>query len=178
MALARSTALVGERFYDSFSGMQLLNQNGQSLRLPDLQGKVTLFNFIFTSCSSVCPVQTHALVQMLDGLPPEVRTRVHLVSVSLDPLSDTPQALKVFAKRFNADRDNWSFVTGRPQDIERLAESLWLFQNGKGRAALETHDISLWIIDVQGSVRLRLGGNPPDAQRLARELGQLSAARP
>jgi len=161
-------------FYDGFKGMQLLDQSGRPLSVEALRGKVVLFNFVFTACSTVCPVQTHALVQLQRGLVPALRARVHLVSVSLDALGDTPRTLKAFAARHGVDHANWSFVTGRPDDVYRLAEALWLFRDGKGRGPLEQHDTSLWLVDAQGVLRARYAGNPPDVTRLARELGSLA----
>jgi cytochrome oxidase Cu insertion factor (SCO1/SenC/PrrC family) len=154
--------------------MKLLDQNGQPLQLHSLRGQVVLFNFIFTACSTVCPVQTQAMSQMMQRMQPRLRSRVHLVSVSLDPLSDTPKTLKAFARRYQIDHANWSFVTGRPDDIQRLAEALWLFRSGKGKAPLEDHTTSLWLVDARGTLQVRYAGNPPDTARLERELGVLA----
>lgn len=174
LASAQQGAPAGPSFYDNFAGMRLLDQSGKTLQLQSLTGRVVLFNFIFTACSTVCPVQTHALAQMQRELTPNMRRRVHLVSVSLDALSDTPQTLRAFAAKHRVDHANWSFVTGRPEDIYRLSEALWLFRNGKGQAPLEDHNTSLWLVDAQGVLRTRYGGNPPDTGRLTRELVALA----
>lgn len=173
-----SASAAGPSFYDSFSGMQLTDQSGRPLRLNSLRGKVVLFNFIFTACATVCPVQTHAMAQMLRQMSPALRARVHLVSVSLDPLGDTPQTLTAFARRYQVDHAHWSFATGRPGDIQRLAETLWLFRDGRGQAPLEDHATSLWLVDTQGVLRIRYAGNPPDTARIERELGALADLKP
>jgi protein SCO1 len=177
-AQASQSPATGPSFYDNFAGMQLLDQAGRPLQLHRLRGKVVLFNFIFTGCSTVCPVQTHALSQMLRRMQPALRARVHLVSVSLDPLSDTPQTLATFAKGFQVDHAQWSFATGRTADIQRLAEALWLFRDGRGQAPLDDHATSLWLVDAQGGLRIRYAGNPPDTARLERELGALAELKP
>lgn len=161
-------------FYDNFAGMALLDQAGQPLQLNRLQGQVVLFNFIFTACATVCPVQTQALAQMLRRMKPALRARVRLVSVSLDPLSDTPRTLSEFARRHQVDTTGWSLVTGRPGDIQRLAEALWLFRDGRGKGPLEEHATSVWLVDPQGALRLRLAGQPIDTNRLERELAALA----
>lgn len=160
-------------FYENFAGMRLLDQGGKTLQLPALKGRVVLINFIFTGCSTVCPVQTHALAELQRQMKPELRRRVWLLSVSLDALSDTPQTLRAFAAKYQVDHANWSFVTGRPQDIQRLAEALWLFRNGKGQGPLEEHTTHLWLVDGQGVLRMRYGGSPPDTGRLVREMAAL-----
>lgn len=166
---------AGSSFYDNFKGMRLIDQAGRPIRLHDLRGKVVLFNFIFTACSTACPMQTHALSQMLQQMTPSLRARLHLVSVSLDPLSDTPQTLTAFARRHQVDHASWSFVTGRPDDIQRLAERLALFRSGKGRAPLEDHSTALWLADAQGALAMRYAGSPPDVARIAREMAALVA---
>lgn len=162
-------------FYDGFVGMRLLDQAGQPLQLNSLRGKVVLFNFMFTACATTCPVQTHALAQLQRQLTPAVRARMHLVSVSLDALSDTPQTMKAFAAKFQVNHANWSFVTGRPEDIYRLAEALWLFRDGKGKAPLDAHNTSLWLVDAQGVLRARFAGSQPDIGRLDREITALAS---
>ena len=162
-------------FSANFAGTRLLDQDGRSFEAPDLLGKVVLYDFIYTGCSSTCPVQTHALAELQRGLPAGVRERVHFVSVSLDPLGDTPATLKRYALRMGADLSRWSFLTGRPADVEALSGRLRLFRPG-APAALAEHATSLWLVDSAGRLVQRYAGNPPDTARLARELGALSRA--
>mgnify|MGYP000394383097 CR=1 FL=1 len=61
-----------------------------------LKGRVVLVNFVFTGCSTICPVQTRALADLQAQVPEPLRRQVHFLSISLDPLSDTPQALKAY----------------------------------------------------------------------------------
>lgn len=164
----------GSVFYDNFQAMQLVDQNGRAVRWHGLLGKAVLFHFFFSACASVCPMQTQLLRQMQQRLAPELRSRVHLVSVSLDPLSDTPSTLKALADRLKADARNWSFVTGRPEDIYRLAETLWLFRNGKGNAPLEEHNSSVWLVNMDGSLRARYAGDAQAMAGLERELGVMA----
>lgn len=160
-------------FYANFQGLKLKDQEGRPLDVASLRGRLVLVNFVFTGCSTVCPVQTRALAEMQRQLPPALRPRVHLLSVSLDPLQDTPQALKGFATRMGADLAGWTFVTGRPQDIERLAHTLRLFRPEPGVRKPDDHSTALWLIDAKGDMRMRYGGNPPDVPRLLRELATL-----
>ena len=167
-------------FYDHFTDMRLLDQDGVTLKAQSLMGRTALFNFVFTGCSTVCPIQTRALTQLQEKLPSALLSRFRQVSVSLDPLGDTPAALKSFARRMGADHKGWRFVTGRPSDIDRLSASLRLFREGTGPKKLEDHSTALWLIDTQGQIRSRYQGNPPDVARLAREieaLDQVTRAR-
>lgn len=171
-----SPALAGARepvFGDNFAGMALLDQNGQRFAFEPLKGRIVLVHFIFTGCATICPVQTHALAEMRKGLSPAAQARLHIVSVSLDPLSDSPVVLKAYGQRMGVDFSRWSMVTGRPQDIARLVQSLRLLDTAKPAAKPEQHTTRLWLIDPKGRLIQHYPGAPPDSQRLRREIENL-----
>ncbi len=91
--------------------------------------------------------------------------------MSLDPVGDTPAALKAFAQRMSVDLSHWSFVTGRAEDLGRLSERLRLFRPGAKKP--DDHATALWLVDARGRLLLRLQGNPPDRLRIARELNAM-----
>lgn len=169
--VARPAADTG--LYGKFAGMTLLDQDGQRFDPSTLRGRIVLVNFIFTGCSSVCPIQTHALAEMLRQLP--LRSRLSLLSVSLDPLNDTPKALKTFAQRMGADLSRWSFVAGRPEDLARLSASLRLWHPGAQERRPDDHVADLWLVDPEGQLRQRYVGNPVDVARVLREIAGLDA---
>jgi protein SCO1 len=172
-SLMAAEAVVPTSFYSNFQGLKLKDQEGRPLDAATLRGHLVLVNFVYTGCSTVCPVQTRALADMQRQLPTALRQRVRLLSVSLDPLQDTPQALKNFAKHMGADLGGWTFATGRPQDTERLAKALRLFRPDPNVRKPDDHSTALWLIDAKGEMRMRYGGNPPDVPRLLRELAAL-----
>ena len=102
-------------------------QDGQSRRFyTDLvKGRVVAMNFVFTSCTTVCPTMgaTFARVQKMLG---ERGSEVALISVSIDPATDTPERLAAWSKRLGA-RPGWTLVTGNKTDINELLKSLGLF---------------------------------------------------
>lgn len=155
-------------FDSNFAGASLRDQDGKPFTFRPLAGKVLLVNFVYTGCSTVCPVQTRALVEVLQALPAPARGGIHFVSVSLDPLYDTPATLKRYADRMGVDLRQWSFVTGRHADVDRLAERLRLFRPDGKRP--DDHSTSLWLVDARGRLMLRLNGAPPDIRRVKDEL--------
>jgi cytochrome oxidase Cu insertion factor (SCO1/SenC/PrrC family) len=157
-------------FFNNFSGMKLIDQDGRQVALRRLSGRVVLVNFVYTGCSTICPVQTRALADLQRQLPEPLRRQVHFLSISLDPLTDTPQTLKAFSQRMGADLKRWSFVTGKPEDMERVADQLRLFRPGPDTKRPDDHSTALWLIDAQGQLRMRYAGNPPDIPRLLREI--------
>ena len=165
-------------FASNFEGAMLQDQEGRPFRPTALAGKAILYNFVFTGCSTVCPMQTRVLAEVQKHLAPDVLDRVHFVSVSLDPLSDSPKVLKAFALRMGADLKHWSFVTGRPADIERVADQLRLFRATPDARRPDDHATSLWLADREGRLIQRYPGSPPDRARLVSELTQLNTLTP
>lgn len=165
-------------FYSNFGDLAFKNQHNQVFKIANLQHKITLFNFIYTQCSAVCPIQTKALSDILESLPSKVKSRVVFVSVSLDPLNDTPDKLKAFAHRSHAEANNWAFITGNPTDITTLTERLRLFGTDpkklKQVVRPDDHTTHLWLVDAQGLLMMRYMGGPIDKARIAQDIAQLS----
>ncbi len=109
----------------TFPDVSVQTQNGQAVHFyRDLvKGRTVAVNFIFTSCTTVCPTMgvTFSQVQTLLG-----KRDVALVSVSIDPGNDTPQRLAAWSRRFGA-KPGWTLVTGNKSDIDALLKSLGLF---------------------------------------------------
>src|SRR5215212_6562671 len=91
------------------------SHDGRSLHFyGDLvKGRVTVINFIFTSCTTVCPLMGVRFAQLQPLLPPDVS----LVSVSIDPATDTPERLAAWSRRLGA-KPGWTLVTGTKPDID------------------------------------------------------------
>lgn len=172
-AAAPLRAAHAEQFTRNFDGARLTDAHGRHFDPQALTGQVVLYHFIFTGCSTVCPTQAADLKRVLDRMAPEVRQRVHIVSVSIDPLSDTPAALKAYARRIGADHPGWHFVSPRPVDVTRLSDSMRLLPAGAG-AAPAAHATALWVVDAAGRLRMRYDGTKPDVPRLVRELTLLA----
>ena len=104
--------------------VHILDQNGKQLSFyTDLiKGKTVAINFIFTTCTTVCPPLT-ATFRKVQQTASERGLDVKLVSVSVDPVIDTPERLRAFAEKFNADT-GWTFVTGEKGEIDSLLQSL------------------------------------------------------
>ena len=160
-------------FFDNLDDLRLLDQDGKAFRSAALAGKVVLVNFVFTGCATTCPTQTRELAALQRSLPASLRRDVHFVSISVDPLGDTPEILRAYGRSAGADFSSWTFATGRPQDIERLGQRLRLFRDTGSPARPQDHATQLWLVDGGGRLMQRYGGTSADMTRLAGELGQL-----
>jgi cytochrome oxidase Cu insertion factor (SCO1/SenC/PrrC family) len=100
------------------------DQNGRRLRFQSdlIAGKVVAINFIFTTCTAICPVLTASFRRVQQELGEENRD-VQLISVSVDPTTDTPERLRDFAAKFKAG-PGWTFVTGDKSEIDSILQAL------------------------------------------------------
>jgi protein SCO1/2 len=105
--------------YGEVPSFTLADGAGQPFGTAQLDGKVWVVDFIFTTCPEICPRMTEDMSRLqtwlgnraLDG-------RVRLVSVSVDPDRDTPERLRAYAAQFHARPGTWTFATGSQQAIE------------------------------------------------------------
>jgi protein SCO1/2 len=97
----------------SVPDITLIDQHEQNMSLPALLNtgdKPVMLNFIFTSCTAICPMMTAIFAKVQTQLGDDA-ARVRMVSVSIDPEHDTPAELDAYAERFNAGTQ-WLFLTG------------------------------------------------------------------
>ena len=102
-----------------FSDVELINQDGQKVRFYSdvLKDKVVIVNTFFTTCTSVCPPMNRNLERIQEALGDRLGKEAFLVSISVDPETDTPPRLKEYASRFHA-RPGWIFLTGKKENID------------------------------------------------------------
>lgn len=102
-----------------FTDVQLIDQDGRTVQFYTdlLKGKTVIVNAFFTSCTSVCPPMTRNLELVQNALGDRLGRDVFIVSISVDPLTDTPSRLKEYAQRFHA-RPGWRFLTGKKENVD------------------------------------------------------------
>ncbi|MGM7700598.1 SCO family protein [Pseudalkalibacillus sp. Hm43] len=136
------------------------NQDGESVSLEDLKGKVWIADFIFTNCETVCPPMTNHMASLQENMKKEGLENVEIVSFSVDPGVDSPEVLKEFGQKFDADFSNWHFLTGYEQsEIEAFAKDSFktIVQKPKDDDQV-THGTAFYLVDQEGIVRTRYDG--------------------
>ena len=105
--------------------VEVLDQNGNALHFYSdlIKGKTVAINFIFTNCTTICPPLAATFARVQKDLGDKTGRDVHFISISVDPLTDTPERLKAWGAKFKAG-DGWTFVTGDKQEIEKLLYAL------------------------------------------------------
>jgi protein SCO1/2 len=102
-----------------FSDVELVNQDGEKVRFYTdvLKGKTVVVNAFFTTCTSVCPPMNRSMEKIQEALGDRVGKDVFLVSLTVDPETDTPARLKEYAAKFHAG-PGWSFLTGKKENLD------------------------------------------------------------
>ena len=115
--------------------VRVVDQDGRSLHFYSdlLQGKVVAINFIYTTCTTICPPLGSTFHHLQDLLGEHLGKDFQLISITLDPQHDTPERMKAWGEKFKA-REGWTLVTGDRLEINRLLRSLRALPGSK-----ETH---------------------------------------
>ena len=102
-----------------FSDVELLDQDGKKVRFYTdvLKGKTVVVNAFFTTCTSVCPPMNRSMEKIQEAFGDRVGKDVFLVSLTVDPATDTPARLKEYAAKFHA-RPGWMFLTGKKENLD------------------------------------------------------------
>lgn len=143
-----------------FTDTLLKDQNGRELRFYSdvLKDKVVMLNVIFTHCNDACPLITRKLREVRQAMGPALAAQVTFVSVSSDPLNDTPEALKAFARQQGVDEPNWLFLTG-----DKASVDLVLGRLGQFLPSPEQHSTQLIAGDVAGKRWSKIRPDAPAA---------------
>ena len=136
----------------------LTERSGKTVSGADLRGKLYVADFIFTSCSSVCPMMT----MKMSGLEASLRdlSDLRFVSFTVDPVRDTPAKLKAYAAIYTKEENKWFFLTGPKAEIYRLSNGgfklsaldLPANQVTPGEDAL-VHSERFVLVDREGQIR-------------------------
>jgi cytochrome oxidase Cu insertion factor (SCO1/SenC/PrrC family) len=155
-----------EKARNYFTNLEVIDQDGRKLRFYDdvLKDKVVAINFIFTNCQGACPLMTRHMTLVRDTLGADLGKDIHFISISVDPVRDTPAAMKEFAETHDADQPGWRFLTGSPDNLETIVRKL-----GQYTDELEAHSTLLIAANVRTAHWTKVPPNvPPDGvvQRL------------
>jgi protein SCO1/2 len=135
----------------------LVDQTGRTLSLADVRGKVLAISFVFTTCSDSCPIVTAKMAEIQRRLGTDFGRRVHFVSISVDPLTDTPERLRAYAAKFGADLPGWSFLTGTPAQIDAVVRRFGAYARRADNGAVD-HLTLTSLVDAQGRLRVQYLG--------------------
>lgn len=129
------------------------NQEGNRVGKAQMEGKITIVDFFFTSCPSICPDMSREMERVNDMFRDE--PRLQILSISIDPEYDSPAILKEYADRHYAKAGKWDFLTGDKLETYRLARCGFVIPtlDGNGVAEDFAHSDKFILVDELGRIR-------------------------
>ncbi len=154
----------------------LTNQNGQPFGSAQLQGKIWIADFVYTTCPGPCPMISSRMGELQKPLRD---TSVRLVSFSVDPAHDTPEVLRGYAEKLNAQPDRWEFLTGDKGTIYRLSRDGFKLAAGAAADGQPVHSTRMILVDRAGQIRGYYDATEADAvTRLLADVAHLRREEP
>lgn len=126
------------------SRFELTERSGKLVKSEDLSGQPYVVSFFFSTCPSICVQQNQRLKELQDEFAGQ---GVRFVAISVDPETDTPEALREYAARFGADKDQWLFMTGDLTYIRRIGAEIFRQPVNK-----QFHTERFVLVDPQGQI--------------------------
>ena len=157
----------------SLADTPLVTQDGDKVRLKSdvMAGRIVVVDFIYTTCTTICPIFTATMASVQDRLADLKGGDVRLISMTVDPLRDTPRRLKEYAGKHHARFDTWSFLTGTKGDVDAVNKAF-----GSYTANIDDHPPMVMVGDTASGQWTRFFGFPA-ASDLEARVRQLLAAR-
>lgn len=150
----------------------LVRESGERFASDELAGKVAAVSFIYATCRDTCPILTAKLATLQRRLGADFGPRVRFVSITVDPVVDTPEVLRGYADAHGADRRGWSFLTGTPEEIRGVVLDFGGFANKNPRGDVD-HLYITSLIDRRGAMRVQYLGYRFDPEEMLRDLRAL-----
>src|SRR5690554_428355 len=128
-------------------------QDSSRIGREQMEGKITIVDFIFTSCPSICPIMSNEMERVQDAFRDE--DLVQIYSISIDPDYDTPAVLAAYADKHGASPDKWFFLNGSKEityDLARCGFALPIV-DGEGRPDDFVHSDKFILVDEKGRIR-------------------------
>lgn len=140
-----------------------VDQDGDTVTKKDMQGKVAVIEYFYTTCKSICPVMNENMDKVYQAF--RNSNDVIILSHTVDPLRDSVAALKAYSMKFNADPRIWKFLTGDKKalyDQARYSYGMAVVDTATNIADDFIHTNIFVLIDKEGRLRMHLNsdGNP------------------
>jgi protein SCO1/2 len=148
---------------------EFTDSNGETITREDMEGKVWVADFIFTTCTMACPIMTGNMNIIHKSFKED--NNVRIVSISVYPEYDTPEILKEYASRYNANTDKWHFLTGPEESVKNIIKTG--FKIGDYEDII-FHSEKFALVDISGNIRGYYSGmKTEDMSKLKKDIKKL-----
>jgi protein SCO1/2 len=165
--------------FGKLPAFQLSDERGAPYSRDALLGKITVVDFIFTSCSTICPTLSTKMAELQRELVARHQDdRVRLLSISVDPERDTPERLQALAARHGADAKLWHFVRGSDAALQAVVVDgmKQVLEHDGSDASSILHSMRFVLIDDQARIRGFYDATDPAAMTQLRDHAAALAA--
>ena len=153
----------------SVPDFEFTDSNGETITREDMEGKVWVADFIFTTCTMACPIMTGNMNLIHKSFKDD--NNVRIISISVYPEYDTPEVLKEYASRYNANTDRWHFLTGPEESVKNIIKTG--FKIGDYEDII-FHSEKFALVDVRGNIRGYYSGmETEDMSKLKKDIKRL-----
>jgi len=160
----------------SIGAFEFENQDGILISNKEVQGKVYVAEYFFATCKSICPIMNRQMQRIQSAY--EEDKRLKLLSFTVDPDNDTPEQLKKYAQDHHYIKGKWHFLTGKKEDLYRLARKSYFVlkpseaQNLGDAGSDFIHTNNFVLIDQKQRIRGYYDGtNPKEVSQLIHDIG-------
>ena len=124
-APAKPSPIAAASSAPKLADAELIDQDGKSIRFASqaVGDRLVVINFVYTSCGTICPLVSANFKRLQDKLATQTGREVWLISISLDPATDTPARLREYAARYKP-RPGWLWLTGTQHNVEQVLKGL------------------------------------------------------
>lgn len=144
----------GDTTYMTIPVQTFINQYSDSFSMAQLNGHISVVQFFFTSCEGICPIISNSMASVQKEF--SGNESVKLVSLSVDPVTDSVSALKKYAERFAVDSAQWTLLTGDKKKIYDLIRYGFILpdvEQGTGDEEDFIHSNQLVLVDRNSIIR-------------------------
>ena len=170
--LEKSEAVVGR----TVGNYRLFDLNGGTERFFGLDRKPTLVSFFYADCAEGCPLVIDNIADVLRKLPQDLRDGLAVVSISIDPVKDTPAVMKSYSKPFVNEFKNWRFATATEDTIRMLTSDLGFAYERKKDGSID-HLNRFTLINSSGLVLKHFYGGNIKSEEVAGALKDIAEGR-
>lgn len=155
VAVERDGTTVVDTLYYTVPPFSFTDQFGRPFTDAHVKGKIRVVDFFFTRCTTICPRMSVQMQQLQLKLNDKAYDDVVFLSHTVDPENDTPDVLRAYSRKLEADTARWKFLTGSAPDIYRMGNAGYLLSALEDSLAAErfVHDSRFVLVDKQGHIR-------------------------
>jgi len=156
-----------------FTDLPVITQDGETLRFYTdvLADQIVVVSLFYSNCDGACPLTNAKLAELQELLRDQLGHGVRFLSITLDPERDTPDVLKEYATKFEA-QDGWLFLTGKKEDLKKITYRL-----GQTDPMFEAHQTYFMVGNVNRAHWTRVMPNLP-ATAIAQQVQLMTQVMP